>query len=67
MIYYREETSLRLVAMVPKCLGDNRPKIDLKSKFALFQTSSILCNSVHLICQILANFLDLIRKDRIWV
>ena len=63
----REEKSLRHVAIVAKCLADNNPKIHLKSKFALFQTSSILCNSVHLIYQILANFLDLIRKDRIRV
>ena len=42
MIYYRKRKSLRHVAMVPKCLDDNKPKINLKSKFALFQTSSIL-------------------------
>ena len=42
----REEKSLRHVAMVAKFLHDNKPKIHLKSKFALFQTSSILFNFV---------------------
>ena len=56
MINYGEEKSLRHVAMVPKCLDDNKPKINSKSKFALFQTSSILFNSVHLMCQMLAKF-----------
>ena len=37
----QEEKSLRHVAMVAKFLDDNKPKIHLKSKFALFQTSSI--------------------------
>ena len=36
------EKSLRHVAMVAKFLDDNKPKIHLKGKFALFQTSSIL-------------------------
>ena len=39
--YYREK-SLRHVAMVAKFLDDDKPKIHLKSKFALFQTSSML-------------------------
>ena len=34
-----EEKSLRHVAMVAIFLDDNKPKIHLKSKFALFQTS----------------------------
>ena len=38
----REEKSLHHVTIVAKCLDDNKPKIHLKSKFALFQTSSIL-------------------------
>ena len=42
----REEKSLGYVAMVAKFLNDNKPKIHLKSKFALF----------HLICQMLAKF-----------
>ena len=37
----QEEKSLRHVAMVAKFLDDNKPNIHLKSKFALFQTSSI--------------------------
>ena len=32
----REEKSLRHVVMVAKFLDDNKPKIHLKSKFALF-------------------------------
>ena len=42
----REEKSLRHVTIVAKCLVDNKPKIHLKSKFALFQTSSILFNFI---------------------
>ena len=38
----REEKSLRHVAMVEKFVDDNKPKIQIKSKFALFQTSLIL-------------------------
>ena len=38
----REEKSLRHVTMVAEFLGDNEPKIHFESKFALFQTSSIL-------------------------
>ena len=41
---YREEKSLRHVAMVAKFLDDNKPKRHLKSGFTLFQTSSILFN-----------------------
>jgi len=43
----REEKSLCHVATVAKFLDDNKPKIHVKSKFALFQTSliySISCN-----------------------
>ena len=36
---YREEMSLRQVAMDAKFLDDNKPKRHLKSGFALFQTS----------------------------
>ena len=39
---YREEMSLRQVAMVAKFLDDNKTQRHLKSGFALFQTSSIL-------------------------
>ena len=42
----REEKSLRHVAMVATFLDENKPKIHLKSKFALFQTSSILFNFI---------------------
>ena len=42
----RKEKSLRHVAMVAKCLDDNKSKIHLKSKFALFQTSSVFFNFV---------------------
>ena len=38
----REEKTLRHVVMVAKFLDDTKPKIHLKSIFALFQTSSIL-------------------------
>ena len=51
----KEEKSLRHVAIVAKFLDDNKLKIHLKSKFALFQTSSILFNFIK-ICQILAKF-----------
>ena len=44
--FYRQEKSLRHVTMVAKFLDDNKPKIHLKSKFALFQTSSILVNFI---------------------
>ena len=42
----RQEKLLRHVAMVAQFLDDNKPKIHLKSKFALFQTSSILFNFI---------------------
>ena len=45
----REEKSFRHVAMVAKLLDDNKPKIHVISKFALFQTSSILFNSIHFV------------------
>ena len=38
---YGEETSLRHVAIEAKFLDDNKSKRQLKSGFALFQTSSI--------------------------
>ena len=38
-LVYREEKSLRHIAMVAKFLDDNKPKRPLKSGFALFQTS----------------------------
>ena len=38
---YREEKSLRHVAIEAKFLDDNKSKRQLKSGFALFQTSSI--------------------------
>ena len=43
----REEKSLRHVTIVAKCLDDNKPEIHLKSKFALFQTSSIEFSGVE--------------------
>ena len=43
---YRQEKSLRHVAMVAKFLDDNKPKRHLKSGFALFQTSLILFNFI---------------------
>ena len=42
----REEKSLRHVAIVAKFLDDNKPKIDLKREFALFQTSTTFFNFV---------------------
>ena len=45
----RKEKSFRHVALVAILLDDNKPKINLKSKFALFQTSSILFNSIHFV------------------
>ena len=56
---YTEQKSLRHVAMVAKSLDENKLKIPLKSKFALFQTSSIL---FHLVCQMLAKFFGLNPK-----
>ena len=43
---HREEKSLRHVAMVAKCLDDNKPIKSLKSPFAIFQTSPILFNFI---------------------
>ena len=40
--------------MVAKFLDDHKPKILLKTEFALFQTQSLL--QFHLICQMVANF-----------
>ena len=42
----RQEEPLRQVAVVEKILDDNKLKIHLKSKFALFQTSSVLLNFI---------------------
>ena len=56
----RQEKLLRHVAMVAKFLDDNKPKIHLKSKFALFQTSLILFN---FICQMLEKFSGLNPKE----
>ena len=39
---YREEKSLRHVAVVAKVLDDHKAKTSLKSLFAPFQTSPIL-------------------------
>ena len=58
----REEKSLRHVALVAKFLHDNKPKIHLKSKFALFQTSSVFSLQFLLICQMLAKFSGLNPK-----
>ena len=46
--------------MVAKFLDDNKRKIHLKSKFALFQTSSILFNFVYFV-KFWQNIVDLIR------
>ena len=43
--------------MVAKCLDDNKPKIRLKSKFALFQTSSNLFNFIQFV-ECWRNFLE---------
>ena len=40
--------------MVAKCLDDNKPKIHLKSEFALFQNFKI--SKFHLICHVLSKF-----------
>ena len=42
----REEKSLRHVPMVAKFLDGHKPKILLKSEFALFQTQSIFFNFI---------------------
>ena len=52
-----QEKSLRHVAMVAKGLDDNKPKIHLKSKLALFQTSSTLFNFISFV-KCWRNFLD---------
>ena len=41
-----EENSLRHVAMVAKCLDDNKPIKSLKSLFALLQTSPTVFNFI---------------------
>ena len=48
--------------MVANFLDYNKPKIHLKSKFALFQTSIIDLIQFHLICQMLAKFSGLNSK-----
>ena len=47
-ISYREEKSLRHVAMVAKCLDDNKSKRHLISGFALFQLHRSCLISFHL-------------------
>ena len=42
----REEKSLRLLAIVEKCLDENKPMKSLKSLFALFQSLPILFNFI---------------------
>ena len=42
-----EEKSLRYLAIVAKFLDNNKPKTALESKFALFQTSSILFDFIY--------------------
>ena len=42
----REKQSFRQVVLGVKFVNDNKPKRYLKSGFALFQTSSILCNFI---------------------
>ena len=46
VVMNREGKSLSHVAIVAKCLDDNKPKIHLKITFAPFQTSSILNNFI---------------------
>ena len=46
---HREEKPLRHVVMIAKFLDDNKPKIHLKSIFALFQTLLILLVSLSLL------------------
>ena len=62
--HYREKKSLRHVAMVAKFLDDNKSKRHVKSRFALFQTSSFLFNFVYFV-KCWRNFLGWIRRDRI--
>ena len=50
----RQEKLLRHVAMVAKFLDENKPKIHLKSKFALFKLVGLIQS--HFICQMLAKF-----------
>ena len=58
---YREEKSLRHIAMVAKFLDDNKPKTSLKKQI---HTVTNLINLVrfHLICQMLAKFQGLNPK-----
>ena len=57
----REEKSLRHVPMVAKFLDDHKPKILLKSEFALFQTQSIFFNFIQFV-KCWRNFLGLNPK-----
>ena len=50
----RQEKLLRHVAMVAKFLDENKPKIHIKSKFALFKLVGLIQS--HFICQMLAKF-----------
>ena len=49
--------------MVAKFLDDNKPKIYFKSEFVLFH-SSILFNSISVICQMLAKCSGLNPKEK---
>ena len=49
--------------MVAKFMDDNKPKIYLKIDFVLFH-SSILFNSISVICQMLAIFSGLNAKEK---
>ena len=49
--------------MVAKFLDDNKPKIYFKSEFVLFN-SSILFNSISVICQMLAKCSGLNPKEK---
>ena len=60
---YREEVVTSL-CHGSKILNDNKPKIHLESKFSMFQT--ILFNFIWFV-KFWRNFLDLTRKDRIWL
>ena len=55
----RQEKLLRHVAMVAKFWDENKPKIHLKSKFALFKLVGLI--QFHFICQMLEKFCGLNR------
>ena len=58
---YREEKSLRHIAMVAKFLDDNKPKTSLKKQIHTV-TNLIDLLRFHLICQMLAKFQGLNPK-----